>query len=506
MQVNLAPYNMGLVFLKTSPPDFEKIILLSRLTYLLWNSIFLIWLFIYTYVIKKINPKISITLAILFIFSPSFYSHDFLIAFDSSTAIYALLTILSLVITLASLHQWSNKSLAFQFLTITFFLFCAINVKFSNLILLPIVIITYLFTLLYLYKQRDFKLFKIFSILSGLSLLAQPIFIAGLYHYAFGSFPGQSFFDNLNRFFQGALKTRSMVIDIVKEPFWNGQFIPINYGEYVSRIFWYKENPGLFILSIFIFFVLIWTVLTNLAKGNSIQKFLRTIPSPKKLIIIAFGLLVSIYPIIYFFAAKGSRFVIGYRHFYPILIFIYTLLAVATIIIKSKRQKIILNFCLFLYIFWGIMGISQSLSYVNFFWTKEKWMFTNDSTLNWGQEHLNAARYLLEEKLLPTKNDNIIIGKTFSVFGGFNEYLELLSKKLNYPLDVKTYYDTPLFDPFTSAITQSVYKYLLIDSEVLQQLVRESATNKIAQDNLIFLKTHLPIFNSNGILFIYQLY
>ena len=152
------------------------------------------------------------------------------------------------------------------------------------------------------------------------------------------------------------------------------------------------------------------------------------------------------------------------------------------------------------------MRASQSLSYVNFFWTKEKWLFTNDSTLNWGQEHFSAARYLLEKKLLPTKNDNIIIGRTFSVFGGFNEYLELLSKKLNYPLDVKTYYETPLFDPFTSAIGQSVYKYLLIDSEVLQQLVRESATNKIAQDNLIFLKTHLPIFNSNGILFIYQLH
>ena len=152
------------------------------------------------------------------------------------------------------------------------------------------------------------------------------------------------------------------------------------------------------------------------------------------------------------------------------------------------------------------MGVSQSLSYVNFFWTKQKWLFTNDSTLNWGQEHLNAARYLLSAKLLPTKNDNVIIGRTFSVFGGFNEYLELLSKKSAYPLDIKSYYETPLFNPFTSAIGQSAYKYLLIDSEVMQQLVRESPKNKIAEDNLIYLKTHLPIFNSNGILFVYQLY
>ena len=142
----------------------------------------------------------------------------------------------------------------------------------------------------------------------------------------------------------------------------------------------------------------------------------------------------------------------------------------------------------------------------NFFWTKDKWQFTNDSTLNWGQEHLRVAEYLITEKRLPAKNNNILIGRTFSVFGGVNEYLETFSKKFNYPLEMETYYNTPLFDPFKSLINESKYKYkyLLIDSEVMQQLVRESNKNKIALENLNFLQKNEPIFNSNQILFIYS--
>ena len=68
-----------------------------------------------------------------------------------------------------------------------------------------------------------------------------------------------------------------------------------------------------------------------------------------------------------------------------------------------------------------------------------------------------------------------------------------------------TYYNTPLFDPFKSLISKSKYQYLLIDSEVMQQLVRESKENKIALENLNFLQNNKPIFNSNQILFIYQL-
>jgi hypothetical protein len=297
-----------------------------------------------------------------------------------------------------------------------------------------------------------------------------------------------------------------MVVDIVKEPFWDGNFIPINYGEYISRIFWYKENPALFLLAIFLIVILLKTFFTNIKKENALTKISKVMRSQQIILIVALGFLLSIYPLLYLFLARSSRFVIGYRHFYPVLIFIYTLLAIATVVIKTKLQKLFLSFCLTLYIVFGIAGVSQSLSYVNFFWAKDKWQFTNDSTLNWGQEHLRVAEYLITEKRLPPKNDNILIGRTFSVFGGVNEYLETLSKKYNYPLEMDTYYNTPLFDPFKSPISESKYKYLLIDSEVMQQLVRESKENKIALENLNFLQNNKPIFNSNQILFIYQLH
>jgi hypothetical protein len=401
-QIGTITYTTGFKVLMFLPERLQTIVLFSRFIYLFFNSILLFWLYLYTFIIPKINPRIALTLATLYVFSPSFYSHSFLITFDCSAAIYALLTIFSIAITIASLKQWSKKSLVFQFTIITILLFCALNVKFSNMILLPIVIASYLSALVYLFFTRQFRLLQYFGILSGFSLLIQPVLISTLYHYAFGSLPGQSFLDNFNRFIQGILMTKGMVNE-VRIPFLDGDFRQITYSQYISKIFWFKENLGLFAISL-LFLVIVcystWKSLRNKQSLHRIRKMMMQVGLLHFILIFAFALLFVIYPCLYFYLAKDSRLVIGYRHFYPVLIFIYLFLAFSTVIIKSKSQMIVFKICLAVYVFLGIIGIPQSLSYVNFFWQQEKWLLVNDSSLNWGQENLNVVNYILSNKIL----------------------------------------------------------------------------------------------------------
>ena len=120
---------------------------------------------------------------------------------------------------------------------------------------------------------------------------------------------------------------------------------------------------------------------------------------------------------------KDSRFIIGYRYFYPIIVFVYLLIASLTVFLKHKWQKYVLLVGLTIYVYLGIIGIPQSLSYVNPIWNQEKWKLADDSTINWGQETEHGVEYLLTHKLLPKDNDNTITYQLFGVNIGFVQYL-----------------------------------------------------------------------------------
>ncbi|HAC65624.1 MAG TPA: hypothetical protein DCF68_19355 [Cyanothece sp. UBA12306] len=501
IEARLAAFNLGYSLLMERPENFNLLLFSLRFCYLFINSIFLFWLYFFAFIFKVIPPRISICFAILVIFSPSFYSHNFLIAFDVPVSIYALLTIWTITIFVRQINQINNYKLCLYFIVLNFLFFVAINSKFSNLILVPIVLGFSLFNLIYILKNNQKKLGVKFAFLVGISLFIQTLLISLMYGYAFRNVSNQSILDNLKRYFQGIQMNLSTVGGI-REPFWQEKFTPMNSLEYFIRIFYFKENLALFVIILLLLLILIYQISTNYL---SCKKWLiKMIDKRNRWQLLLYCFIIS-YPLIYFVLTYKSRFIIGYRYFYPLIIFIYFYLALSTFYINKNWQKYLLMASFSLYIYFGLLGIPQSLSYVNPLWTQEKWKLTDDSTMNWGQETQHVVQYLLNNNLLPEKNADVIAYKTFGVNISFVQYLLLLSQQKNYPIDIESYYNNGYFNPDTTEIAQLPAKYLLIDSTVKQQIISQITDNYIAQNNWKFLSEKKPIYSRNDIIFLYKI-
>jgi hypothetical protein len=496
--IRLIAYYVGRDFLTAKPDMFLSLVFSSRLLYLTFNSLLLLWLAIYSLIFKLINTQWAIILGVLYVFSPSFYSHSFLISFDVPVAICAFMSILSLVLIITNVTKFSVRQLVMHFSIATILLFFAINTKFSNLMLLPIFGVTYIGTAAYLTKQCKSKLAYQFTSLSVFCILVQPWLTLGMYRIGFSSLPNQSIADNLARYWDGIRMTIITARSVI-EPFLFGQFVSITYIKYVERIFWFKENPILFLLALM---SIIYLAAMLARKHRYLLELVYGLSKKQKYHIISCSVLLLIYPLLYTYIAKHSRFVIGYRYFYPVILFIYFYLAV----LATRLKRAILGACLVLYGIFGLMGISQSLSYVNPFWTQEKWLLANDSTLNWGQETQHAVQYLLNHRLLSPQNLRDLTYRTFGAMVNVPEYLLLLSQEHNYTLGSQSYFDSPRFDPYHSDISQLAEKYLLIDSTVIQRIFSDTAIHPLSAKNWQFLSTHKPIYSRNGIIFIYQLH
>ena len=112
---------------------------------------------------------------------------------------------------------------------------------------------------------------------------------------------------------------------------------------------------------------------------------------------------------------------------------------------------------------------------------------------------------LLDNYLLPEKNIDAIVYKTFGVNINFVQYLYLLSQEKNYIIDIQSYYGYDRFDTETTDLAQLNAKYLLIDSTVKQRIVSQTFHNDLAKKNWRFLANRIPIYSRNDIIFIYQL-
>nr|MDJ0510714.1 hypothetical protein [Crocosphaera sp.] len=203
VESRLAAFNVGYNLLMIDLDNFYKLLFSSRLVYIILNSFIFIWLYLYTFIFKKIPFQISLVFAVLYVFSPSFYSHSYLMTFDVGVTIYSLLSILTLMVIYDTVVRNNDKLLGIHFLIFTFCLFAAINAKFSNLVLLPITIASYIFICFYLLKEQKISRLVSFSVLSILSLIIQPILIILMYIWSFRNLPNQSFIDKLLIYFDG---------------------------------------------------------------------------------------------------------------------------------------------------------------------------------------------------------------------------------------------------------------------------------------------------------------
>ncbi len=493
LEARLAAFNLGYSLLMENASQFKQLLFSLRFPYLIFNSFIFVWLYLYTFLFKKIPFQISLVFALLYVFSPSFYSHNFLIAFDVSVSLYGLLSILGLIVVYDEIINHHKTDIVIHFFIFNIILFISINAKFSNLILIPITTITYIYIGYSLFKQKRRKDIKHFFVLLITSICLQLLCIILMYSWAFRSLPQQSLINNFMVYLQGIQMNLSTAGGI-REPYWQGSFTSITSLQYLLKIFWFKENPALFILGCFLFMILLYQI-------KNIKK-LKALINPKNLPLIVLSIA---YPLLYFWLMKDSRFIIGYRYFYPIIIFIYLLIASLTIILKHKWQKYVLLGGLTFYIYLGIVGIPQSLSYVNPLWTQAKWQLTDDSTINWGQETEQVVEYLLNNKLLPEDNNNVITYQLFGVNIGFVQYLDLLSQTQAYPINIESYYAPSRFNPETEKILNLPHKYLLIDSTVKQKIYAHKDNNPNAAKNWNFLTNNRPIYARNDIIFIYQL-
>jgi hypothetical protein len=414
----------------------------------------------------------------------------------------SLMTILTLAIAVHSAIQLSGKYLLWQFVILTFSLGFAINTKFSNLLLLPVILMTLMVTTIYLFTNQKIKLGFKFLCLSLLSLGLQPLFIFWVYRIAFRSLPGQSLQDIFNRYLMGIQLTQE-VAKGEQIPFLHGQFRAVNYGQYLSKIIWFKENPLLFFLIILILFAII--------KAYQVfykRQFLKEIKDLKNPLLYLSSLIVLVgaYPLTYVVLAKDSHFILGYRYFYPVLIFLYFLMAVLAVSLQAYYSQKLLIWGLILYAVAGVIAVPQTLSYVNPLWNQNKWLLSNDSTINWGQENRRVAQFLLNHQLLPTVNQDNFIQRTFGTVINVNQYLEIIAQQQDYPIDIQSYYHQPRFEPLQNEIASLPHQYLVIDSTVWQDIYAKRENQAIAEKNWDYLQKHRPIYSHNDIMFIYQLH
>ncbi len=509
VQIRLVAFDTGYQLLMYNLDKFNLIVWGSRFIYLGINSLFLFWLYSYSLTLKIISPSLALMLGVFWVFSPSFLSHSSLVSFDIAVATSAFITIVTTAGIINSILEESSnqKNLLTQFIILTLSLFFGLNTKFSNLLLLPIVAIPLLISIIYLVKTRQKSLVKFVGLATLVCLGIQPLLMIGMYGIAFRSMPDQT----LGQLFKHGIVGVQMTLMSTKGeqiPFLMGQFRPITYGNYIQKLIWFKENPVLF-LSVGLLLSLIVRKLwhSRYQLRHTIKPYLQSHNFRYFLIATLF---LSIYPLAYAYLAQGSRFVIGYRYFYPVLLFLYLLIAFLLQRLRRYYGAGLLGLILGLYIIFGMMAVPQGLSYVNLFWQSPKWLLVNDSTLNWGQENLKAVSFLYDQNLLPKANENHLIHSTFNTAININQYIELLNHNQNSGLDIQSYYRQPRFDPLDQRIQDLNYRYLLIDSTVLQQLWAESRDSQsqkalVAKENLAFLQTNTPIYTHNDIMFIYEI-
>lgn len=640
-------YERGVEIFTNDRISGQKILAYSRFTYLVFNSLILFWLLYFCWYLGKLNSVFGIFLGVLYVFSPSFYSHNFLITFDVGGSISALIFVLSCFVFIKDLFadeffvkqkvslekqmETSNQKQGLQkfsllkfckqeFFDLFFYaknyfsnllgfikelfkfkfnkdkfrsillakkskdgffylqlfglfawLFLALNTKFSNLVLMVVFGIFWISSCLVLVFKKRLDILTRFLIYNFVGAFTIVLAIGLMYAFAFGSLPYKvqeqyiptnskdnqvlvKYLDwkkDLNqnnpkvlnalvpyfRYADGAVLTLSRSKD-KQMPFLFGEYQDINYGDYISQVILFKENPALFILAIFSLVLLILDLILKLWKNREVifsKKFNNLRSSKNKkirsqlLLKILLVLILVLFPILYIFLSRNGKLIIGYRHFYPALIFFYAFVAwtctlafrsgfknweeflinlrstkkedsIFTIKLQNLWQNLIIGFIL-LYVVFGFFGIPQSLSYVNFFWTKPKWELTDDSTINWGQKHNLAYKYLYDKGALTQENADRIAYSGFGYVLKPNDQLYLETGLKTNKINKNNYFKYNQID----LEKQTDIDYIIIDTVFFQNLKKDSRNNQMTKKNFEYLQSLDPEYQIDDIIFVYNL-
>jgi hypothetical protein len=211
------------------------------------------------------------------------------------------------------------------------------------------------------------------------------------------------------------------------------------------------------------------------------------------------------FPALYFLSSFDSKLTIGYRHFYPVLIFIYAGLAfLLNYILKDlKLSKAAFIFIILAYSIFGILGVQANLGYVNFLWPKQKWELITDSTVNWGQEQEQAFIFLNTNNYFKGTQKGTDWNLALDIAGGPNTYLAT-SKVLGKGQKLENFW-APFVDLKKVELQNIDKEYLMIDSDGLQKLSDDKLKgNDLASKNLEKILSIKPIYEKNDLIFIFE--
>ncbi|MEI6728059.1 MAG: hypothetical protein WCK98_00255 [bacterium] len=526
-------WSRGINYLIFSGNDSYQALNSVRSVHLVFNAILLLWLVLYTYKWKFLKPEFSLLMGFLYVFSPSFFSHNFLITFDVAGSVTTLCTIISLAYFITKFDQLKTSKVFIKSLIFGLILALALNSKFSNFVLLVIVGLSYgLLFINYYLRQNDKKLIQLgLSIFVISTIVISTIWVLNSYAF-WDSYRWSPNYQTLllnvlfGPFFfylKGLVMTAGRS-EHIQPNFIEDHFQPIHYYEFIGRVFWFKENPVLVLLFLAACFGSVLWLAKNWLSIKWTIKFSWQMLTDFKLLKSKFLIIIWMgFPAIYLSQALNSQLTIGYRHFYPVLIFIYAGIAwfwtnfslkKLSVIELSKTFRFYLANSVWVililgYVSFGVAGQSQGISYVNFLWRENKWNLITDSTINWDQDQIHVVKYLTDNNLFSSSESDLLSGQgwntTFDISGGPNSYL-VFTQITGKSTKLKDFWSA-----FTNLrekrISQIQKKYIVVDSNAFQNLSDDWYKNKnqIAKENLDLLLSKKPIYERNEIVFLYEI-
>ena len=503
-------WGLGVNFLLQSQHTSSQILLYSRLVYLFFNSLFILALWFYTFKLKFLTPSFSWLFGIFWVFSPSIFSHNFLITFDVAGSWTSFIVMVSTLYFSQKFTQLKVQNIVKSAILPASFLALALNTKFSNF--LWVFILSGFYGLFYYVfrttkdKTAILKLRKTLLIFLSvnLSFIWLNNFIAFRDRFLNLPFaPGLSLLEPFYVYLKGFVMTIGRS-DHTQPNFMDDKFNVINYHEFINRVFWFKENPMLIILILILALVLGYLVLKN-------RHYLLDIKKNQWLILLKkywFIVLIISFPGLYLAASFNSKLTIGYRHFYPVLIFIYAFLALIISSLNFKYKQFVISFIIIIYAVFGVLGINSNVSYTNFFWQKPKWQLIRDSTIYWGESETKGFKFLKDNNLFKSSSDNLLTGEgwNLALANGAGPNTNIALQEIIGKGKLLDNFWAPFVDINKTQFVDLKQDYLVVDINTIQELSDKSGDNPISKINLEFLLKTKPIYDDKQVFFIYKLY
>jgi hypothetical protein len=470
-------YTLGQNLLSLNNYNIKQAFYTIRILFVILASLLIIYLAYQTIRTKFLQPTFSLPLAILIVTTPSFTSHAGLITFDTLGAFSLAVALIHSWIYLTNYNKFDIKQRWIQGFVLGITVSIALLTKYSNITLLPMLFIgmTYLLAINYNNLKNIKNILAVFSAQLGVFILL----VAVLYGIA-GHNTDTSKYDRIepeilarltdNNFFnipvlkesfmyvRGASLSFSRSSD-TSETFIDGRVQQINFLQFAGFLFWYKENPVFIIILIAILIYYIRLGIIALIQHKII------INKISRKNIKWLGLVPLITIAIYIYFGYKSHLTIGYRHFYPLLISIMIFVSIIIAPLLKYYTTRLISVCVTVMLaIASILGASQTLSYINPFWTRNKWELAGDSSINWAQEHIPMIEEMINEGILSKDTTKKILALNLFLSMDMHEALKFANSDIE-GADI-------MYNEVDSLSEELLAKadLILIDTETLQKI------------------------------------